>query len=433
MKVRILKLFFVCFLLSFLSMEVTAQNISNPVFYSIPVGFNSWVDKNPKATDRMMREKGIVNWGNSADKISTYFRLEKTGKLNISIVAKVQSGVSKIKCQFGKQSKDLKLSNSEFDTISVGTFTVKNPGYQTLEMQGVQKTGECFAEVRAILISGDAVQGAVNYVKEDFHFGRRGPSVHFAYQPGKEANDIMYFYNEVTVPKGWDIPGTYCMANGFNVGYFGMQVNSETERRILFSVWSPFETDHPGEIPESDRIKLMKKGKDVNAQSFGGEGSGGQSFRRYNWITGNTYKFLLKAEPLADNTTTFTAWFFAPETGKWELVASFNRPKTNTYLKGLHSFLENFNPNTGDQTRKGEYANQWVCDKNGKWFEVTQGMFTADATAHKQARLDYCGGVEKDNFFLKNCGFFDDMVKYNQTFSRKPTGRMPQIDFTKLP
>lgn len=31
-----------------------------------------------------------------------------------------------------------------------------------------------------------------------------------------------WFYNEVTVPKGYDAIGTYAMAIGFGEGYFGI-------------------------------------------------------------------------------------------------------------------------------------------------------------------------------------------------------------------
>ena len=71
-------------------------------------------------------------------------------------------------------------------------------------------------------------------------------------------------------------------------GYFGIQVNSATERRILFSVWSPFSTDNPKEIPDDKKIKLLRKGKDVHTGEFGNEGSGGQSYLRYQWKTGTT-------------------------------------------------------------------------------------------------------------------------------------------------
>ena len=87
----------------------------------------------------------------------------------------------------------------------------------------------------------------------NFYFGKRGPSVHFGYEFPNNI-DIKWFYNELTVPTGTDPIGSYHMANGFTEGYFGMQRNSATERRILFSLWSPFETDDPKTIPEDQKI-----------------------------------------------------------------------------------------------------------------------------------------------------------------------------------
>ncbi|WP_221410979.1 DUF5077 domain-containing protein [Elizabethkingia sp. JS20170427COW] len=45
-----------------------------------------------------------------------------------------------------------------------------------------------------------------------------------------------WLYEEVEVPKGYDPLSTFYMAIGFYRGYFGMQTNSDTERRVLFSV-----------------------------------------------------------------------------------------------------------------------------------------------------------------------------------------------------
>jgi hypothetical protein len=142
------------------------------------------------------------------------------------------------------------------------------------------------------------------------------------------------------------------MANGFGEGYCGMQVNSAKERRILFSVWSPFHTNDPKAIPEGERITLLAKGKAVQAQAFGGEGSGGQSYLIYPWKAGTVYRFLLHGEPAGDGTTVYTAYFYPPEEGKWLLLASFKRPKTDTYLTRWHSFLENFSPDMGAVTER---------------------------------------------------------------------------------
>ena len=87
------------------------------------------------------------------------------------------------------------------------------------------------------------------------------------------------------------------MANGFKEGYFGIQVNSDKERRILFSIWSPFTTDDPKSIPDSLKIVLLNKGKNVYTGEFGNEGSGGQSYLRFNWKADVTYKFLTQIKP----------------------------------------------------------------------------------------------------------------------------------------
>ncbi len=152
------------------------------------------------------------------------------------------------------------------------------------------------------------------------------------------------------------------------------------------------------------RIILIRKGPGVNTNNFGGEGSGGQSFMRFNWKAGNTYGFLLHAEPDSiHRITTYTAYFKDVSADKWYLIASFKRPQTTTYLTHLYSFLENFIPETGDQNRMGFYKNQWIADNKGEWHELTDVTFTVDATAKGGYRKDYAGGVDGDKFFFKKC------------------------------
>ncbi len=399
---------------------------------SILTSANSWVYKNPSETDKIISETGIESWTNPDTKIRTYFRVENTGKIHIGINAKT-NGNATIKLTFKKETKVFKISNSEFENMYVGTFNIHTPGYYFVELQGFQKTNDTFANVKEVLISGKATEGKNYFVKEDIYWGRRGPSVHLNYNVPEASSDIVWFYNEMTIPKDQDIIGSYFMANGFGEGYFGIQVNSATERRILFSVWSPYKTDDPQSIPEDQKIILLKKGKDVVAGEFGNEGSGGQSRRVFNWKAGNTYKFLLKAIPSKNNSTDYSAYFFAPEIGKWELIASFRRPHTSTYLTRPHSFLENFIPNMGDVNRQVVYNNQWVYDTNGTWHALTKAKFTADATARKESRLDYAGGIENGDFFLKNCGFFNDMTIIDAGFEKKVIGLTPKINFDALP
>ena len=223
------------------------------------------------------------------------------------------------------------------------------------------------------------------------------------------------------------------MANGFSNGYFGMQVNSETERRILFSVWSAFDTQDPKQIPDDYKVITLGNGSGVTVRDFGNEGSGSQSFMVFNWKPEITYKFLLKGESNLENSIDYTAYFYAPEVGEWKLIASFRKPKTtDTHITGTYSFLENFDTKTGYLEREVNFGNQWMYDTEGDWIEITSARYTADATARAGVRFDYDGGSKANSFYLRNCGFFSDNSDYDVNFSRIKNGMAPVIDFSKL-
>jgi len=400
---------------------------------SILTSANSWVFNNEVETEALITDNGIAHWKKTNTKIRTYFRVDKLGEINIGLKARVLSGKSTIKVTFNGESKIIDVNETSFNNLFAGTFTIVQKGYHFVEIQGVTKEGAEFAEVSELLIGGSATKGNLYYVKDDVYWGRRGPSVHLSYQKPDAVGDVVWFYNEVTVPEGNDVVNSYFMANGFGEGYFGMQVNSATERRILFSVWSAFSTDDPNQIPDDYKVEKLAAGSNVTVQNFGNEGSGKQSIKLFNWKAGTTYRFLLKAVPSQNNSTDYTAYFYAPETGVWELVASLRRPKTTTYLTRPHSFLENFSPSMGDKTRKVSFTNQWIYDVDGNWHELVKAKFTADATARKDARLDYAGGLMDAGFFLKNCGFFSDNEGMDSYHTRSPTGVAPVIDFDLLP
>ena len=410
-----------------------AQEIKKPYHatnkITIPVGGNSFTQPAQEA-ENIITNVGIKNWTNPKTVIRTYFRLAKSGNLTLSVKAKSE-GKSKISISILDKTKTLNVDGES--EIVAGEWQISKPGYIAVELRGISKTGSHFAEIPELHISGSAVDENLVYVKNNegnyFYWGRRGPSVHLGYkQP--EGKNIEWFYNEVKVPVGQDVQGSYYMANGFKNGYFGMQVNSPTERRILFSIWSPFVTDDPKSIPEDQRVKLLKKGVGVTVNDFGNEGSGGQSYLRFNWKAGSVYKYLLKCEPKTTGSTIYTAYFFAPEENSWRLIASWERPKTNAFLTGLHSFLENFDPAIGNISRRVQFNNQWVRDTEGNWIELTTAKFTADATARKGYRVDYAGGMKDGSFFLQNCGFFNDTVPFDQFFTRPAGNRQPEIDFS---
>lgn len=399
-------------------------------YTSVPLGGNSYVTAGGNGS---VADAGFQNWSNSATVFSTYFKTTKEGTLDLALRYSSSADGNVIKVSCSGQSFNVTLPKGNDKIVKIGTIENVKPGYQKVDFQGVTRNGTVYAAPSDLLVAGTAVTDDMTFVNDfSFYWGRRGPSVHLKY--ALPQGDTEYFYNEVTVPVGEDVIGSYYMANGFGEGYFGMQVNSATERRVLFSVWSPYDTEDPNDIPLEDRIVKMKQGEGVYIGEFGNEGSGGQSYLKYPWKAGETYKFVLQVRPDGNGSTVYTAYFYATDEAKWKLIASFKRPKTNTWYKGAYSFLENFNVNQGYIKRKVHFGNQWAVSKDGVWTELLNATFTYDATANAGARVDYQGGIVdgENKFYLQNCGFFNDNTKYGAVFTRKANGKQPEVDFDAL-
>lgn len=385
------------------------------------------------------RSGRIVSWDDKSTVLSLYFKVGATGGFDLSVNASTPSAEDSSELLFtlGSQKHKVTISGPE-KSYPVGRFEIEHPGYVRIDIRGLKRTGRQFGDISGFTAEGEAVSGENHYIPydklEDCYWYRRGPSVHMGYTlPEKE--DIEYFYSEVTVPKGRDVNGTYFMLTGFREGYMGIQsaVTDEGEKRrtVLFSVWSPFTTDNPNEIPDSLHVKVLAKGNGVTAQNFGNEGSGKQSFMQYPWKTGKTYKTLVQVRPDGKGNTVYTG-YFCNEKGEWMLLARFLRPRTDTYYKGAHSFLECFKPETSTSTRSVEFKNQWACDKNGVWHEITDATFTCDGTGLSGVRTDMYGDENNGAFMLQNCGFFDQTTRYRSSFTRPATGSAPEIDFEAL-
>lgn len=396
---------------------------------TVPLAGNAYVTQ--RADGTRISEHGVRNWSKPQTTVSTYFHIQKPQTLTLSLRGQGHATVL-MTCNGKKQQVQF---NSD-EAVKAGRLKVKikKAGYVRVDLQGVKREGEHYTNVTDLLVTYE--DGLLTCV-HDFsnYWGRRGPSVHMNYNlPG--GNNYEWFYNEVTVPADGEVMHSYYMVAGFGEGYFGMQYNSDTERRILFSVWSPFNTQDPRNIPEDQRVRMLRQGKGVHIGEFGNEGSGGQSYLRYPWKAGVTYPFLMRVHPDGKGNTVYTAYFYATDDREWRLIAEFLRPKTNTWYSHSHSFLENFSPEQGYLTRSVRFSNQWARTSDGRWVRPSGAVFTNDGTAQAGVRLDYAGGQTGDGktLYLKMGGFFDESVPAYSRFSIPDYGNAqpPQVDWEAL-
>jgi hypothetical protein len=168
----------------------------------------------------------------------------------------------------------------------------------------------------------------------------------------------------------------------------------------------------------------MGKGDGVYSGDFGNEGTGGHSHLKYMWKTGEKQKFIVTAEPVEKTFTIFSGYWFHPERKEWMLISSWKAPKEGGYLRGLHSFSENFGGHNGHLLRKARYGNQWIRTADQKWAELTTATFSHDPTG-KSDRFDRYMGVEERQFFLSHGGFLDGYCDFGDKFDRPATGKAP--------
>ncbi len=392
-----------------------------PDFIVIPA-FISYVEPVEKGVT-IDEKKGITDWTSDQAEIQCYFHLAGTGKLNLALLASGIDGDNTVKVSLDGKDYLVKSDKSVSEkTLKVGSFNIGKAGYYCIKLKGIAKKGSFFPSVSAFLISGEASKGA--------HFNtqprRNAASVHLGY-PIPENTKAEWFYNEVTIPRGFDHVTTYYMANGFKRGYFGIQVNSETERRVIFSVWdSGNEAVDRDKVNPENQVTLLAKGDGVVANGFGNEGTGGHSHWVYPWVTGQTYRFLLRAQPKGE-TTTYSGYFYLNESKTWKMIASFRAPRDGKYLSNLYSFVENFWGTNGHKMRKALYSNQWIVTSEGKWIELTTCKFTHDPTG-KVERRDYGAGVENGSFYLFNGGFVPGTAKYGDLFTRPFSPASPDLN-----
>lgn len=386
----------------------------------------------PAETDQQVlfsTKNGLQNWSNAKQTITWFIHVQQTGQLQIDAITKQPNVGSTIAIELaGKKVVSQLVSGNGSKKTKLGQWVITDTGFYAITLSCVKKQGKSIANIHALSLTGSAAEG--------LHFNpverRNAASVHLKY-PIDDSSKVMAFYNEITVPEGADHLYSYYMACGFKRGYFGIQVNSQSERRVIFSVWDAGnEAIDRQKVPDSNKVTLLAKGHEVVANDFGNEGTGGHSHFVYPWKTGETYKFMVFAVlDSARASTIYSGYFFIPETGRWKLIASFRAPKDGQYLKNLYSFSENFWGVNGQLERKAYFGNQWIQKANGRWEELLTGQFTYDATGKAKHRIDFSAGAEGKQFYLSHGGFKPANIGYGQSIFRQASGQRPLVDLTK--
>ncbi|MBL0172066.1 MAG: DUF3472 domain-containing protein [Gemmatimonadaceae bacterium] len=376
---------------------------------------------------RISATRPVMPFVRAGASLAWFGQIITRGAIEPSVAVQLPRGdTARLRLTVGAEHRDAMAIGGDGERrVSFGTFAIADTGYRRFELAIADSRAAPTLEVRALVLDGPASAAA--------HFNldprRNAASVHLRY-PTDSNTLVTGFYNEVTAVD--DPVTTYYMACGFARGYFGMQVNSLTERRIIFSVWdaaSGTTANDRSTVASENYTQLVAKGDGVVADVFGNEGTGGHSHLVYPWKTGSTQRFFVTATPDGE-ATVYSGYWFHPERRAWQLIASFRAAKDGKGLRRLYSFSENFGGTTGHLRRKALYGSQWIQLGDRSWQELTTATFSHDATG-KENRLDRFMGVENGRFFLSHGGFAPGFTTSGTAFTRPPAGAPPSIDLPR--
>jgi hypothetical protein len=246
----------------------------------------------------------------------------------------------------------------------------------------------------------------------------RSVHLHYPLPPDTQADA---FYNELTVEKS--VPGSYFMACGFSHGYFGIQEQSRGQKVVLFSVWDPTRGDDAKKVPLEQRVEVLHQDPDVEVKRFGGEGTGGQSFFKFDWKPNETYRFCVRAK-VEDQKTAYSGYFYLPDAKTWKHLVTFRTKTGGDKLKGLYSFVEDFkrDTNSATQTRRAAFGNGWIHATDFK--PLLTARFTASGSQW-EAKDTIDAGLAEGNFYLQTGGDTKTTTPLNAKIERPATEAKP--------
>ncbi|MBQ9096643.1 MAG: DUF3472 domain-containing protein [Akkermansia sp.] len=218
---------------------------------------------------------------------------------------------------------------------------------------------------------------------------RQCTSVHLGYLPSIPSHTAAY--QEVVVEKS--APGTYFAANNFSCGYIGVQeLMEKTEdgtrhvRKAIFSIWDAKDSgDNPHAAPEEERAKLVQKGRLVTTRRFGGEGTGGNSMRDFDWKEGDVLRTLVIERPDGEDFRQIAGYIWDPETKQWELLSCWRIQALSRGLGGGCGFVEDFcrNVESKKHERRATFGPAWRWDGK-QWSAATEFRFTKDGNPNME-------------------------------------------------
>lgn len=413
----------------------------------IPFSHMGFIEPLENSTYAQKTKNGIREWNNGETVIKFFFNVANTPDATDSIFMRLKGEAHEdVNIEMtinGIQKKRLSIKAGTVN-LNLKPFVPQGSNYQCISFKGLDgKKHYPDLDSMVITYSKNLI---LNYNTSNYG----APAVHLNY-PAANNNHIEWSLGEIMVKPEACRPDMYYMVSGFDGGYSGIQVSADFNlaqprgNTFLFSVWSDFDTQHPGLIPDEWQpwTDDLRTGDDMRDEGFGNEGSGVHANWFYKWKPNVIYKILLRQENVGTihrngkdypNCKAYTCWMYVPELGGWNFFARYIRPNDKRESLGVpSSFVENPSGSHSSSKYRGYYRH-WVKYRGDQnWTKLTGANFGTTGANSLHPRYDV--GIGKETIHDANGygGEFAYIFSGGFTVNTGKPGAKVNLDYTEMP
>ena len=155
----------VCSLAVAFTFSALPSESSQAAEWSVPMGGNAFHTA-PKPSREGARRNGAIKWSSPKSVFSVYFRIDQPADFLLKIRASGSDGRSLLRVRIGEEVFEVAIEDSEKRVYDVGRIKVP-AGYVRVDLQGVDRTGETFADIYDLIVVSDTKALKVDYVKSN--------------------------------------------------------------------------------------------------------------------------------------------------------------------------------------------------------------------------------------------------------------------------
>jgi len=350
---------------------------------------------------------GCTFWENEDAVIEYNIRFLEPGDVALHLMAS-NSGeeTSVIAVRFANETKEIDIKptggDEKFDLFHAGSYNIPYPGFYTIRILPVKKSGQFFPGIKSIHVASSMA----DKIEFPTDTNRSAARVNLVYRPLPK--NVSGFFVETRVPRNYDFTGTEITAIGNELMEVGQGNNKKG--KYLYVKWKNISGKPCAKFIQS---QFQNCKVDTATDKYT------KVIIPYNWGVDNELPLTLNIrKDSCNNELCYDAKVYNSKKNQWYLLSEVRIRDGAVAVNDWFSAISNVDETTGYLERKVFFSNPVAITKNEN-AELCKATF-GYGTRGKYLRTDYGAGVLQNDFWLSTGGFSHTKASYGEVLQSMP-------------